>query len=177
MAEILLQCICRLERPDAVPIGLAAGVVYHPSAIGKLEKATGKLEERFLSGKSPEADHMQRWSAAATEAVRALRHTEAKTYRQTIQRADEILKEIQADGMAYLSDTSPRGFDQRLARVGGVWQTYWKETLGTFWTGYTMPVSRLGVTISRRRDTAFGTGRYGPATGALAGQAASDSPR
>lgn len=118
VAEILLQCIGRLERPDAVPIGLAAGVVYHPSAIGKLEKATGKLEERFLGGKSPEAEQMQRWSAAATEVVRALRHTEAKTYRQTIQRADEILKEIQADGMAYLSDTSPRGFDQRLARVG-----------------------------------------------------------
>lgn len=118
VAEILLQCIGRLERPDAVPIGLAAGVVYHSSAIGKLEKATGKLEERFLGGKSPEAEHMQRWSAAATEVVRSLRHTEAKTYRQTIQRADEILKEIQADGMAYLSDTSPLGFDQRLARVG-----------------------------------------------------------
>ena len=118
VAEILLHCIERLERPDAVPIGLAAGVVYHPSAIGKLEKATGKLEERFLGGKSPEAEHMQRWSTAATEVVRALRHTEAKTYRQTIQRADEILSEIQADEMAYLSDTSPLGFDQRLARVG-----------------------------------------------------------
>ncbi|MFV2066023.1 MAG: BREX-2 system phosphatase PglZ [Pirellulales bacterium] len=118
VAEILLQCIERLDRPDAVPIGLAAGVIYHPSAIGKLEKATGKLEERFLGGKSPEAEQMQRWSASATEVVRALRPTESKTYRQTIQRADEILREVQADAMAHLSDTSPLGFDQRLARVG-----------------------------------------------------------
>ena len=118
VAEILLHCVERLDRPDAVPIGLAVGVVYHPSAIGKLEKATGKLEERFLGGESPEPDHMQRWSAAATEVTRSLRHAEAKAYRQIIQRADEILREVQAETMAHLSDTSPLGFDQRLARVG-----------------------------------------------------------
>ena len=118
VAEIVLHCIMRLDRPDAVPIGLAAGVVYHPSASGKLEKATGKLEERFLGGKSPEPEHMQRWSTAATEVVRGLGQSESKTHRQTIQRADEILHEVQADGFAHLSDTSPLGFDQRLARVG-----------------------------------------------------------
>ena len=118
VAEIILQCIQRLGQPDALPIGLVAGVVYHPSALGKLEKSTGKLEERFLGGKSPEPEHMQRWSAAATDVARSLRKKESKTYRQTIQRADEILREIQADGLAHLSDTSPLGFDQRLAHVG-----------------------------------------------------------
>lgn len=118
VADIILHCIERLERPDALPIGLAAGVVYHPSALGKLEKATGKLEERFLDGKSPKPEHMQRWSAAATEVVRSLRKNGSKTFRQTIQRADEILREVQAEGSAYLSDTSPLGFDQRLAHVG-----------------------------------------------------------
>lgn len=118
VVELLLHCIERLDRPDAVPIGLAAGVVYHPGAQGKLEKATGKLEERFLGGVSPDVEQMQRWSNAATEAVRGLRNNESKTYRQTIQRADEILRDIGADAMAYLSNTSPQGFDQRLARVG-----------------------------------------------------------
>lgn len=120
VAEILLQCMERLERPDAVPIGLAAGVVYHPSAVGKLEKASGKLEGSFLGGQSLDAQDMQRWSAAATEVVRGLRQTDPKTFRQTIQRADEILEEIQADGFAHLSDTSPRGFDRRLERVGEI---------------------------------------------------------
>ena len=118
VAALLLHCIERLERPDAVPIGLAAGVVYHPNALGKLDRASGKLEERFLGGKSPEAEHMQRWGAAATEVVRALRDAESRTYRQTLQRADEILRDVKADEMAWLSDTSTLGFDQRLARVG-----------------------------------------------------------
>jgi hypothetical protein len=107
-----------LDRPDAVPLGLAAGVVCHPAAAGKLEKATGKLEERFLGGKSPDASLMQRWSTAATEVVRALRFTDPKAHRQTLQRTDEILSEVQGDGFAYLSDVSPIGFDQRLTRFG-----------------------------------------------------------
>ncbi len=118
-AKTIMHCVERLDRPDAVPLGLAAGVIYHPAALGRLEKATGKLEERFLGGgHSPEAELMQRWSTAATEVVRALRQNEPKTYRQTIQRGDEILREVHADTLAHLSDTSPLGFDQRLARVG-----------------------------------------------------------
>ena len=119
VAEVILSCVARLERPDAVPLGLAVGVVYHKAAAGKLERASGKLEERFLgSGQPPEATLVQRWSTAATEVVRALRHTDARVYRQTLQRADEILTEVQAESFAYLSDVSPLGFDQRLARFG-----------------------------------------------------------
>lgn len=118
-AGLILACTTRLERPDAVPVGLAAGVVYHPAATGKLEKASGKLEERFLgSGTSPEAGLIQRWSTAATEVVRALRHTDAKAHRQLLLRADEILSDVQGEAFAFLSDTSPLGFDQRLARFG-----------------------------------------------------------
>ena len=119
VVEVILSCVSRLERPDAVPLGLAVGVVYHPAAAGKLERASGKLEERFLaSSQPPDATVVQRWSTAATEVVRALRHTDVRAYRQTLQRADEILSEVQADGFAYLSDTSSIGFDQRLARFG-----------------------------------------------------------
>lgn len=118
VAEAVLGCVARLDRPDAVPLGLAAGVVYHLAAVGKLERAVGKLEERFLGGTSPDAGLMQRWSTAATEVVRALRHTDLKAYRQTLQRTDEILNELQGDGLAYLSDVSPIGFDQRLTRFG-----------------------------------------------------------
>ena len=117
-AEIVLHCVERLDRADAVPIGLTAGVVFHPAAAGKLEKATGKLEERFLGGETAESGLMQRWSTAATEVMRGLRYTDPKTYRHVLQRTDEILRDIQADGFACLSDISPLGFDQRLARFG-----------------------------------------------------------
>ncbi len=119
VVQVVLSCVSRLDRPDAVPLGLAVGVVYHPAAAGKLDRASGKLEERFLgSDKPPEATIVQRWSTAATEVVRALRHTDMRVYRQTLQRADEILSEVQAEGFAWLGDTSPIGFDQRLARFG-----------------------------------------------------------
>ena len=48
----------------------------------------------------------------------SLQRTDAQlTYRQ-LSRADEILREVQADAYAYLSRTSPLGFDQCLARFG-----------------------------------------------------------
>ncbi|MSR60010.1 MAG: BREX-2 system phosphatase PglZ, partial [Planctomycetaceae bacterium] len=118
VAAAVLHCIEKLDGPDAVALGLAAGVVFHPAAIGQLERATGKLEERFLGGKSQPPALMQRWSAAAAEVVRALRHTDSRIFWQTLQRGDEILKDVQADALAHLSDNSPLGFDQRLARFG-----------------------------------------------------------
>ncbi|MEZ5941186.1 MAG: BREX-2 system phosphatase PglZ [Planctomycetaceae bacterium] len=117
-AAAFLHCVQRLERADAVPIGLCASVIYHPSAIGKLEKATGKLEERYFGGTTPRADDMQRWSGTATEVIRTLRDTDPKFCEKIIGRGDEILCEIGASKFAHLSDTSRIGFDERLAQVG-----------------------------------------------------------
>jgi len=117
-AAILLHCIRHLKRADAVPIGLSASVIYHSSATGKLEKATGKLEERYFGGKSPMLVDMQRWSVTATEVVRTLREIDSKSCEKIIGRGDEILCEIGAEDLAHLSDTSRIGFDKRLAQVG-----------------------------------------------------------
>jgi len=116
-AAAVLDCVGSTDRPDALPIGLAAGVVFHPKAAGKLEKAEGKMEERYFGGKSPHPGIIGRWHAAATEVVR-LQLTDAKAKRQHLQRADEILREVGAESLAYLSDTSSLGFDQRLAGFG-----------------------------------------------------------
>ena len=58
VAEVVLSCVARLERPDAVPLGLAVGVVYHKAAAGKLERASGKLEERFLGSGQAARGHV-----------------------------------------------------------------------------------------------------------------------
>lgn len=117
-ALIVLECVAGNRRPDALPIGLAAGVIFHPRAAGKLEKAAGRLEERYLGGRSPEPAALARWSAAATEVVR-LQLTDPRVKRQQLDRADEILREVGAEPFAHLSGTSPLGFDQRLAEFGG----------------------------------------------------------
>ncbi len=116
-AEAVLQCVSSNKRPDALAIGLAAGVVFNGAAAGQLDKAAGKLEERYLGGKTLDAGIIDRWHAAATEIV-SLQLTDAQLKYRQLSRADEILHEVQADTYAYLSRTSPLGFDQRLARFG-----------------------------------------------------------
>jgi hypothetical protein len=113
----VLDCVARNARPDALPIGLAAAVVFHAKVAGRLDKAVGKLEERYFGGTSLDEGTLSRWSVAATEVVR-LQLTDPKQKRQQLLRADEILAEVGADSFAYLSDTSPLGFDQRLASFG-----------------------------------------------------------
>lgn len=116
--KAILRCVTRSEKPDALPLGLALSVVYHASAAGRLEKAAGKLEERYLGGETPDRVVVDRWSAAASEVVRLQLTDNKDVKRQQLARADEILREVQAEGFAYLSNTSPLGFDQRLARLG-----------------------------------------------------------
>jgi hypothetical protein len=116
-ASAILDCVARNERPDALAVGLAAGVILHPRAKGKLEKATGKLEERYLGGESPAPAVLDRWIASATEIVR-LQLSDAKLKQQLLQRTDEILREVGAEAYAWLSDTSPLGFNQRMAEFG-----------------------------------------------------------
>jgi len=113
----VLHCVAHNERPDALPIGLAAGVVFHPQAKGQLEKAAGKLEERFLGGNSPAAAVIDRWAASATEVVR-LQRIDHRLKQQLLQRTDEILRELGAESHALLSDTSPLGFDLRFSQFG-----------------------------------------------------------
>jgi hypothetical protein len=115
-ATAVLRCAATLDGPDALPVGLVLGVVHHPQAGGRLDRAAGRLE-RFLGGPTPEAGVLERWHAAATEAVRLL-DGDPRSRGQLLHRADEILHEVQAEEFAHLSDVLPRGFDQRLARLG-----------------------------------------------------------
>ncbi len=117
-AEAVLDSVQSNEKPDALPVGLAAGVVFHPDAAGRLDKATGKMEARYWHGKELDQGLIERWNAAATEVVRWQLSSEPKVKRHQLQRADEILREVGAESFAYLSDTLTLGFEQRLTSFG-----------------------------------------------------------
>jgi hypothetical protein len=117
-AEAVLRCIESSGQPDAIPVGLALGVVHHSRAAGRLDRAAGRLE-RFVGGPMADAVVVDRWHAAATDALRLL-DSDARTRNQLLQRADEILRDVQADEYTHFSDVLPRGFEQRLARLGGL---------------------------------------------------------
>jgi hypothetical protein len=115
-AAAVLRCVATLDGPDALPVGLVLGVVHHPEAAGRLDRAAGRLE-RFLGGPTPENGVVERWHAAATETVRLL-DGDPRVRDQLLHRADQVLREVQAEDFAHRSDVLPRGFDQRLARLG-----------------------------------------------------------
>jgi hypothetical protein len=116
-AVAVFGCVAANQRPDALPAGLAAGVVFSPQAQGKLERAAGKMEERFLERATPDERAISRWAEAATEVVR-LQVTDPRSKKNLLERADEILRDVGAEDFAYLSPTSPLGFNQRLERFG-----------------------------------------------------------
>ncbi len=116
-ATVVFRCIAANQKADALPIGLAAGVIFSAKARGKLEKSAGKMEERFLGRSAPDEATIERWNAVAAEVIR-LQITDPRSKGSLLQRADEILHEVGGEKFAYLSSTSPLGFGQRLARFG-----------------------------------------------------------
>jgi hypothetical protein len=120
--EAILNCIVVNAEADQLPIGLAAGVVFSRQGSGALDKAIGRMEERYFGGKSPQKSMIERWAAAAAEVISLQLSDEkdAKARRDLLSRADQILSELGADSFAYVSRTSPIGFTQRLARFGEV---------------------------------------------------------
>jgi hypothetical protein len=118
--EAILNCIVVNSEADPLPIGLAAGVVFSRQGAGALDKAIGRMEERYFGGKSPQRSTIERWAAAAAEVIslQLSGEKDAKVRRDLLSRADQILAELGADSFAYVSRTSPVGFAQRLARFG-----------------------------------------------------------
>lgn len=109
--SVVLRCVGGSQAVYALPLGLAAQVIYHPQSQGKLDKAIGKLEERFLAGYSPSLEIMRLWAEAARKSLDKL---PVDKQQALILRSDRILSEIGADNFAHLSDVSEYGYNQQL---------------------------------------------------------------
>jgi hypothetical protein len=114
-ATPILACVNHCSEPDALPLGLAAEVIYHPNAENRLDKAIGKLEERFLAGTSVSVPQMHLWSKAAHQALHRITDPDHK--QRLIQRSDQILTDIGAEAYAHLSTISEQGLNQHLAEL------------------------------------------------------------
>lgn len=116
-ATAVLHCVLHNPHPDALPIGLAIGVLFHPDVDGRLDRAIGKLEATYLCGTAPNDPMLRKWNADAIEVLR-LQILEPQQRSQLIQRADAIVQAVGAESFAYLSSISLIGFDQRLTQFG-----------------------------------------------------------
>lgn len=113
----VMSCVAMNEQPNALPIGLALVVVFADGKPDSLATSAVRIEERHVGTGKLDEKVAAAWHKAATELIR-LHLPDAKVRSEWLVRADEILAAVEGDHCAYLSRTSPLGFEQRLARYG-----------------------------------------------------------
>ncbi len=113
----VLACLEKTQQPIPLTVGLALAVVVCPNAPAELKTAGIRIEERYLTAGKLSAPVAQQWQKAATDLVR-LHLPDAKERREWLAKGDELLRAIEAEPWAYLSRTSPLGFEQRLDNYG-----------------------------------------------------------
>ena len=116
----IVDCVEAGHGKEAAALGLAFQVVASPEAanIAPLRDAAVRLE-RFTGNRPISPTSAEAWKRAATEYFESLgRQGHEVAARDCLQQSDELLRQVQVDSFAYLSDYSPVGFEQRLQRSG-----------------------------------------------------------
>ena len=111
------------DRPDAVPLALAAGVLVDKSNGAAAERAIGKLEGGWLAGRRLDVDTLRRVAGEAAALFRTLIIDPIEQRRITA-RAEELLREVDGSGFAHLSPILPLGYAQRLSALAEAVRRY-----------------------------------------------------
>lgn len=118
LGALIMGCVAAGHGRDALPIGLACGVVFDTDGIGDVKLAQGAVRlERFAGNEPIAPDTGRRWAAAAEEILlHELATGSVDVASRWIDRVDTILAELGAAGEAYRSRFSRAGLEQRLTR-------------------------------------------------------------
>lgn len=111
------------DRPDAVPLALAAGVLVDKSNGAAAERAIGKLEGGWLAGRRLDVDTLRRVAGEAAALFRTHIADPIEQRRITV-RAEELLREVDGSGFAHLSPILPLGYAQRLSALADAVRRY-----------------------------------------------------
>lgn len=117
-ARCLVELLSRGGGVNALSMGLALGVLFHPEARGKLERAQARLEERYFARQLPRDEDLQKWALGALEASGNLRQADPRASQVVLEAADRLLEELEARQFLHLSQATPSGLARRLERLG-----------------------------------------------------------
>jgi hypothetical protein len=113
VGALVVQCAASGRGPDALPLGLICGVVFAPDAEGQAELAAAAVRlERYVGNTRIDMQVGRRWAEAAAWVLRSLPDDSARPF---LHRADGLLRDLQLERYAGLSDVLPSGFETRLA--------------------------------------------------------------
>jgi hypothetical protein len=113
-ADFVFAVASQTDKPDAVPLALAAGVLVDEKARGKSDRAIGKLEGSWLAGRRISIDDLVRVEGEAAALLRA-HIKDPVEHRRITGRAEELLHDVDGTAFAHLSPILPLGYTQRLA--------------------------------------------------------------
>jgi hypothetical protein len=110
--EMVLGCVESGRTLDALPLGLACGVIFAQDGEGQASLGQAAIRlERFVNGKHVGVAEGRAWARAAEQVVRT---SGVDAFRAVLDRADALLRDLRVIDFAHLSDVLPAGLDQRL---------------------------------------------------------------
>lgn len=112
-ADFVFAVADRTERPDAVPLGLAAGVLLHDDVRSKAERSIGKLEGAWHGDRRVTLEDLARAGGEAAAILRA-QVVDLFEQRKITTRAEELLGDLDGTAFAHASPILPLGYSQRL---------------------------------------------------------------
>jgi hypothetical protein len=114
VAQPLLVAAARKHGTDAVALGLVVDLLWS-GAQG--QRAQGRFEQSFL-GRTLDAAEAKAWGEASRGWMERRLVSDPASARSTLDRAEEVLRELQAEDVAAQSELLPAGYAARLAVVG-----------------------------------------------------------
>lgn len=113
-ADIIFAVCDKTDRPDSLPLALAAGVLVDPRAAGRAGRSIGRLEGLWFAGRKVEAEDIARIAGEAASLVRTS-FVDPAELRRVTSRAETLLAEVDGGEFAHVSPILPLGYAQRLA--------------------------------------------------------------
>lgn len=111
---LVLACVEGGRTADALPLGLACGVVFAAQEEGLTALGAAAIRlERYVEGRTVARADGRAWAHAAEQALAGLG---PELGRLLLERADALLVELQIGEHAHLSDALPQGLAQRMRR-------------------------------------------------------------
>ena len=119
--SLIMACAIAGHAAMALPIGLALKVIHSQEGEPKAELVAASARLEFLTqGQAINAAAAWRWIEGAETVVRSL---DERARHQWLESGDALLQQIQAQAYAWMSDLSPRGFDERLRAFANTLQS------------------------------------------------------
>lgn len=112
--DFVFAVVAKTDRPDAVPLALATGVLADNRSRGQAERSLGKLEGMWFGGRQVLVDDLVRISGEAAALVKT-HMADPVEQRRITARAEELLGEVDGAPFAHVSPVLPLGYSQRLA--------------------------------------------------------------